>query len=186
MRTEISPRSTLSEAFATPTTTPVFAAISAPRCRRIQRRERRWMAVALARRPNLGAEQMSTARELERGTHGRRRFVGRAVIVEPMASSTITKPASKPMPTCTVRARAPPAPRAPGSHQRRDHHHGQAQHDALVMPARIVGAALGNSTFHSSCMGVAPNAWPASSSALGTELIPSCVSRMGRAGQRSP
>jgi len=42
--------------------------------------------------------------------------------------------------------------------------------------------------FHSSCMGVAPNAWPplsAASSALGTELIPSLREPgWGRAGAK--
>ena len=48
-----------------------------------------------------------------------------------------------------------------------------------VMPARIVGAALGSSTFHSICICVAPNASPASTSGFGTELMPSCVRRIG-------
>ncbi len=48
-----------------------------------------------------------------------------------------------------------------------------------VMPAMMVAAALGNSTFHSSCMGVAPNASPASMSGFGTEEIPRWVRRMG-------
>ena len=48
-----------------------------------------------------------------------------------------------------------------------------------VMPARISGAALGNSTFTSVCQRVAPNASPASSNDFGTPLIPRCVSRIG-------
>ena len=48
-----------------------------------------------------------------------------------------------------------------------------------VTPAMMVEAALGNSIFHSNCMGVAPNASPASISGRGTEEMPRCVSRMG-------
>ncbi len=48
-----------------------------------------------------------------------------------------------------------------------------------VMPARIVGRALGSSIFHSRCIGVAPKASPASSSVRGTEEMPRCVRRIG-------
>ncbi len=48
-----------------------------------------------------------------------------------------------------------------------------------VIPAMMVDAALGSSTFHSSCMGVAPNASPASIRGRGTDDIPRCVRRMG-------
>ena len=43
----------------------------------------------------------------------------------------------------------------------------------------MVDAALGSSTFHSSCMGVAPKASPASISGFGTDEMPRCVRRMG-------
>ncbi len=43
----------------------------------------------------------------------------------------------------------------------------------------ICGNADGSSTFHSTCRRVAPNASAASSSGIGVEEIPSCVSRIG-------
>ena len=48
-----------------------------------------------------------------------------------------------------------------------------------VMPAMMLGMALGSSTFHNSCQRVAPKASPASSRGLGTEAMPSVVSRIG-------
>src|ERR1019366_4603994 len=47
------------------------------------------------------------------------------------------------------------------------------------MPATMVAAALGNSTFQSSCMGVAPKDCPASMSGRGTDEMPKCVNRIG-------
>src|SRR5207248_546037 len=95
---------------------------------------------------------------------------GRLILSSMMARRTMTKPASKPIPTCTVlsaRTTGTPRPPAPTSAAITTIERLSMMH--WVMPARIVGAALGNSTFHSSCMGVAPNAWPASRSGLGTE-----------------
>ena len=62
MSTEISPRSTLREAFATPTTTPVFAAISARVPPASSAASACWMAALLARRPALAQKRMSTER----------------------------------------------------------------------------------------------------------------------------
>src|SRR5437588_541289 len=122
-----------------------------------------------------GAEQDVDGAELERCGHGPAALpAGRLMRSSTMASSTITKPASKPMPTWTVlsaRTTGTPSPPAPTSAAITTMERLSMMH--WVMPARIVGAALGSSTFHSSCMGVAPKARPASRSAVGTELMPS-------------
>ena len=97
-----------------------------------------------------------------------------------MASSTMANPASNPMPTCTVfsaRTTGTPRPPAPTSAAITTIDRLSMMH--WVMPAMMVGAAQGNSTFHSSCMGVAPKASPASRSACGTEETPRCVRRIG-------
>src|SRR5256884_2670922 len=122
-----------------------------------------------------GAEQDVDGAELERCGHGAAALsAGRLMRSSTMASSTITKPASKPMPTWTVlsaRTTGTPSPPAPTSAAITTMERLSMMH--WVMPARIVGAALGSSTFHSSCIGVAPKARPASRSAVGTELMPS-------------
>ena len=84
------------------------------------------------------------------------------------------------MPTCTVlsaRTTGTPRPPAPTSAAITTIDRLSMMH--WVMPATMVGAAHGSSIFHSICSRVAPNAWPASSSASGTELMPSCVRRIG-------
>src|SRR5882762_9079729 len=147
----------------------------------IQRRERLLDGCSARTAPRLGAKEDIDGAELERGTHGAGALsAGRLIRSSTMASSTITKPASKPMPTCTVlsaRTTGTPSPPAPTRAAITTMERLNMMH--WVTPARIVGAALGNSTFHNSCMGVAPNASPASRSAVGTELMPSCVRRMG-------
>ena len=92
----------------------------------------------------------------------------------------MVKPASKPMPTCTefsARTTGTPRPPAPTSAAITTIDRLSMMH--WVMPAMMVVAALGNSTFHSSCIGVAPNASPASISGRGTEEMPRCVRRIG-------
>ena len=84
-----------------------------------------------------------------------------------MASSTMVKPASKPMPICTelsARTTGTPSPPAPTSAAITTIDRLSMMH--WVMPAMMVAAALGSSTFHKSCSGVAPNASPASMSGL--------------------
>ena len=101
-----------------------------------------------------------------------------------MASSTMVNPASKPMPTCTeFSARTTGTPRPPAPTRAAITTMDRLSMMHWVMPAMMVDAALGNSTFHSSCMGVAPKASPASMSGFGTEEMPRWVRRIGR-GQR--
>src|SRR5438309_473350 len=126
----------------------------------IQRRERPLDGGAAGAAPRPGAEEDVDGAELERGTHGPGALsAGRLIRSSTMASSTITKPASKPMPTCTVlsaRTTGTPSPPAPTSAAITTMDRLSMMH--WVIPARMVGAALGSSTFHSSCRGVAPNA----------------------------
>ena len=92
----------------------------------------------------------------------------------------MVKPASKPMPTCTelsARTTGTPRPPAPTSAAITTIDRLSMMH--WVMPAMMVEAAPGNSTLKSNCIGVAPKAWPASSSGFGTDEMPRCVSRIG-------
>src|SRR5208282_1556202 len=116
-------------------------------------------------------------RRAQRGTS---RSLGRLMRSKMMASSTMVKPASKPMPICTelsARTTGTPSPPAPTSAAITTIDKLSMMH--WVMPAMMVPAALGNSTFHRSCRGVAPKASPASMRGLGTEEIPRWVRRMG-------
>ena len=97
-----------------------------------------------------------------------------------MASSTITNPASNPVSTRTVfsaRTTGTPSPPAPTRAAITTIDRLNMMH--WVSPARIIGRALGNSTFQSSCCFVAPNDCPASSNCRGTDVMPRCVSRTG-------
>jgi PPE-repeat protein len=130
-----------------------------PRAPGVEERERfaqRLAAVApIARR-----EQDVDGLEFDRDAHrGAPESFGRLTRSRMIASSTIANPASKPIPTCTVfsaRTTGTPSPPAPTSAA-------ITTIDRLSMmqwvtPATIVGDALGSSTFHSSCAGVAPKA----------------------------
>lgn len=97
-----------------------------------------------------------------------------------IATSTIAKPASNPMPTCTVlsaRTTGTPKPPAPTKAAITTIDRLSMMH--WVMPATIDGAAAGNSTLVSNCHGVAPNDSPASIRGLGTERMPNWVKRIG-------
>ena len=92
----------------------------------------------------------------------------------------MVKPASKPMPICTeFSARTTGTPRPPAPTRAAITTIDRLNMMHWVMPATMVPAALGSSTFQRSCSGVAPKASPASISGRGTEEIPRCVSRIG-------
>jgi hypothetical protein len=96
------------------------------------------------------------------------------------ANKTMTNPASNPGPTCTelsARTTGTPSPPAPTSAATTTMERLSMMH--WVIPARISGAALGNSTFQRSWNRVAPKACATSLSAAGTPEMPACVSRIG-------
>ena len=81
----------------------------------IERRERLLDGRGAGATPRLGAEENVDGTELERGAHEPPALSdGRLIRSRMIASSTMTKPASNPMPTCTVfRARTTGTPRPP-------------------------------------------------------------------------
>src|SRR5688572_6285987 len=126
-------------------------------------------------------EQDVDVLECQRGGHfAACDSAGRLMRSRMIATRTIAIPASKPIPTCTVlRARTTGTPRPPAPTSAAITTIDRLSMMHCVIPARIIGAALGSSTFSSSCKGVAPNAWPASSKGFGTDEMPTCVRRIG-------
>src|SRR5205807_5303398 len=141
----------------------------------IERRERLLDGRGAGATPRLGAEENVNGTELERGAHEPPALSdGRLIRSRMIASSTMTKPASNPMPTCTVfRARTTGTPRPPAPTSAAITTIERLSMMHWLTPASSSGAALGSSTFHRSCQGVAPNACPASRSGRGTEDTPS-------------
>src|SRR6266478_2171043 len=130
--------------------------------------------------PGLGEQDIDVLEFPGRVHRDTPRSLGLLMRSSMMASSTMVKPASNPIPTCTefsARTTGTPSPPAPTRAAITTIDRLSMMH--WVIPAMIVDAALGNSTFHRSCMGVAPKASPASMSGFGTEEMPRCVRRMG-------
>src|ERR1019366_111894 len=121
----------------------------------------------------LGEEDVDVLKFYRRRHRDAPRSFGRLIRSKMIASSTMVNPASNPMPTCTefnARTTGTPRPPAPTSAAITTIERLNMMH--CVMPAMMVVAALGNSIFHSSCMGVAPKDCPASMSGRGTDEIP--------------
>src|SRR5580704_7936338 len=133
MRTEISPRSTLKEASATPTTTPVCSAMSLRLPPPSSAASARATAALAARRPVLGANRMSTLRNSSAAPMGLACLVSRA-------ADAIEHDGEEHDDEARLEAHADlygierahhRYAQSPRTHEGGNHHHRQGQHDAL-------------------------------------------------------